>query len=114
MTPAVPTPATLRAYAAARTLWREPTLQAALDRLGFLQADPIRAPARAQDLQLMQRVRAYRAGDLERRYATLDIEEDSLPNYGFVTPEVHRLLHPRAARPARIEHDAPGLITDCP
>ncbi|GGJ65804.1 DNA glycosylase AlkZ-like family protein [Deinococcus aquiradiocola] len=109
MTPAAPTPATLRAYAAARTLWREQTLQAALDRLGFLQADPIRAPARAQDLQLMQRVRAYRAGDLERRYATLDIEEDSLPNYGFVTPEVHRLLHPRAARPARIEHDAPGL-----
>ena len=38
---------------------------------GFVQADPIRAPARAQDLTLRPRVPGYRAGDLEARYATL-------------------------------------------
>ena len=38
-----------------------------------MQADPIRAPARAQDLTLRHRVKGYRAGDLERRYPTLDV-----------------------------------------
>ena len=42
-----------------------------------MQADPIRAPARAQDLILRHRVAGYRAGDLERRYARLKIEEDA-------------------------------------
>jgi uncharacterized protein YcaQ len=36
-------------------------------RLGFVQADPIRSPARAQDLILRHRVKDYFAGDLERR-----------------------------------------------
>ena len=36
--------------------------------MGFVQADPIRAPARAQDLILRHRVTGYRAGDLERRF----------------------------------------------
>ena len=54
-------------------------------RLGFVQADPIRAPARAQDLTLRHRVTGYRAGDLERRYAALGIEEDVFVNYGFVS-----------------------------
>jgi uncharacterized protein YcaQ len=71
-------------------------LGAALDALGFVQADPIRAPARAQDLTLRHRVAAYRAGDLERLYATLPIEEDVLINYGFVTRRVSALMHPRA------------------
>jgi uncharacterized protein len=101
--------ADLRRYAAARTLWRESGLQAALDHFGFIQADPIRAPARAQDLILMQRVPGYRAGDLERLYPRLDIEEDMLPNYGFVTHEVHRLLHPRSLGELKIERDALGL-----
>lgn len=104
-----PTLAQLRDYAAARTLHTEATVQGALGRLGFVQADPIRAPARAQDLILMQRVQTYRAGELERRYADLDIEEDMLPNYGFVTHEVHRLLHPRNVKELKIEQDAPGL-----
>jgi len=30
--------------------------------MAFVQADPIRSPARAQDLILRQRVKAYRAG----------------------------------------------------
>ena len=66
-------------------------------RLGFVQADPIRAPARAQDLTLRHRVKDYHAGDLERRYARLDIEEDFFVNYGFLPSATHALLHPRAA-----------------
>ena len=64
--------------------------------MGFVQADPIRAPARAQDLILRHRVKDYRAGDLERRYSQLDIEEDFFINYGFVTREVQALMHPRS------------------
>lgn len=62
-------------------------------RLGFVQADPIRAPARAQDLILRQRVKAYRAGDLERRYPSLKLEEDVLYAYGFMPRSVWQLLH---------------------
>ena len=70
-------------------------LPAVLDALGFVQADPIRAPARAQDLTLRHRAANYRAGDLERHYASLPIEEDVLINYGFVTRRVSALMHPR-------------------
>lgn len=68
--------------------------------MGFVQADPIRAPARAQDLILRHRVKDYRAGDLERLYATLDIEEDSFVNYGYVTRSLQSLMHPRSNRRA--------------
>ncbi len=61
----------------------------------FVQADPIRAPARAQDLILRHRVRGYRAGDLERRYSRLGLEEVYLHAYGFASPELSALLHPR-------------------
>src|SRR5262249_32303531 len=74
---------TLRRFAVARSLHAPTTLSRALERAGFVQADPIRAPARAQDLTLRHRVRDYRAGDLERRYAMLDIEEDFFLIYGF-------------------------------
>lgn len=86
----------LRGRAAARTLFPATTLNRALDRLGFVQADPIRAPARAQDLVLRHRVNNYRAGDLERRYTQLDVQEDFFINYGFVTREVQALMHPRS------------------
>lgn len=90
----------LRRYAVARTLFKPTTLLAAIQRLGFVQADPIRSPARAQDLTLRHRVKDYRAGDLERRYAKLAIEEDCLINYGFLPREHQMLMHPRqAARP---------------
>ncbi len=89
---------TLRRYAVARTLFAPTTLARALARLRFVQADPIRAPARAQDLILRHRVDGYRAGDLERRYARLAIEEDFFVNYGFVTRELHALMHPRTPR----------------
>ncbi len=87
--------AQLRRYAVARSLFPPTTLKRALRRFGFLQADPIRAPARAQDLILRHRVRDYRAGDLERHYSELGIAEDFFVNYGFVTAEVQALMHPR-------------------
>ena len=61
-----------------------------------MQADPIRAPARAQDLILRHRVKNYRDGDLERRYTKLGIEEDFFINYGFVTRSLQALMHPRS------------------
>jgi uncharacterized protein YcaQ len=85
----------LRRFAIARSLFRATTLPRALDRLGFVQADPIRSPARAQDLILRQRVKGYRAGDLERRYVALHVEEDVFINYGFVTRRLQALMHPR-------------------
>ena len=85
----------LRRYAVARSLVTTSSLQRALDSLGFVQADPIRAPARAQDLTLRHRVSGYRAGDLERRYRELDVHEDFFINYGFVTSAVQALMHPR-------------------
>ena len=88
----------LRRYAVARTLFKPTTLPKAIARLGFVQADPIRAPARAQDLTLRHRVTNYRAGDLERRYAKLAVEEDFFVNYGFVSRELHALMHPRMPR----------------
>ena len=90
----------LRRYAVSRTLFTPTTLPRAITKLGFIQADPIRAPARAQDLTLRHRVKDYRAGDLERRYPRLPIEEDFFVNYGFVSSEIHALMHPRRARTA--------------
>src|SRR5688572_18984159 len=72
---AVPGVDKLRAHAIAHSLFPATGLEHAVERLGFVQADPIRAPARAQDLILRQRVRDYRAGDLERRFGALDLEE---------------------------------------
>ena len=89
---------TLRRYAVARTLFAPTTLARAISKLGFVQADPIRAPARAQDLTLRHRVKGYRAGDLERRYAALDIEEDFFVNYGFLPRATQALMHPRTPR----------------
>ena len=90
--------AALRRHAVARTLFAPTHLPSALRRLGFVQADPIRAPARAQDLTLRHRVKDYRAGDLERRYPALDVEEDFFVNYGFLPRETQALMHPRTPR----------------
>ncbi len=86
----------LRRYAVARSLFAPTTLARAIARLGFVQADPIRAPARAQDLTLRHRVKDYRAGDLERRYPELAVEEDFFVNYGFLARDHQVLMHPRA------------------
>ena len=88
--------ADLRCYAVARSLFPPTDVAGAIARLGFVQADPIRAPARAQDLVLRHRVADYRAGDLDRLYPALDVEEDFFVNYGFL-PRAHcRLMHPRS------------------
>ena len=81
----------LRHFAITRTLFPPTTLLGAVERLGFVQADPIRAPARAQDLTLRHRVANYRAGDLERRYATLAARRGHL----------HQLRLPAARRARR-------------
>jgi len=88
----------LRHHAVARTLFAPTTLARAIARLGFVQADPIRAPARAQDLTLRHRVKDYRAGDLEAHYPRLAIEEDFFVNYGFLPRATHHLMHPRTPR----------------
>ena len=88
----------VRRFAVTRSLFPPTTLKRALHRLGFVQADPIRAPARAQDLILRHRVKDYGAGDLERRYAKLGIEEDFFVVYGFVTRSLQALMHPRSDR----------------
>ena len=89
--------ARLRRFAVVRSLFKPTTLGRAITKLGFVQADPIRAPARAQDLTLRHRVIGYRAGDLERRYSKLGIEEDVFVNYGFLPRACHALMHPRLA-----------------
>jgi len=86
----------LRRFTVARNFPKPSTLKHEIDRLGFVQADPIRAPARAQDLILRQRVKNYLAGDLERRYESLEIEEDFFVNYGYVADWLHALMHPRS------------------
>jgi len=85
----------VRAHAITHSLFPPTKLKGAIEKLGFVQADPIRAPAAAQDLILRHRVKDYRAGDLERRYSSLDIEEDVLYAYGFLPRPVWQLLHPR-------------------
>lgn len=93
-----PTLNDLRRHAVARSLFAPTTLPQAIRKLGFVQADPIRAPARAQDLTLRHRVKDYRAGELEQRYPRLDIEEDFFVNYGFLPRATHHLMHPRTPR----------------
>jgi hypothetical protein len=89
------TRARLRRMAIAASFRAPATLGSAIRTLGFVQADPIRVPARAQDLILRHRVADYRAGDLQRRFAPLRLEEDFLYAYGIMPRETWRLLHPR-------------------
>jgi uncharacterized protein YcaQ len=86
----------LRRYAVARSLFKPTTLKSAFDRMGFVQADPIRSPARAQDLILRHRAKDYHARDLERLYPNLEIEEDFFVVYGFMTKSLQALMHPRS------------------
>lgn len=88
--------ADLRRFAVARNFFKPTTLKAAIEKMGFVQADPIRSPARAQDLILRHRVRNYHAGDLERLYETLEIEEEFFVNYGYVKRSLQALMQPRS------------------
>jgi len=106
-----PTLDDLRHYAVSRSLFKPTTLPAAIRKLGFIQADPIRAPARAQDLTLRHRVKDYVAGELERRYPKLGVEEDFFVNYGFLSTEVQQLMHPRTPSTAWPESTKKRSIT---
>ncbi|HEY3178144.1 MAG TPA: crosslink repair DNA glycosylase YcaQ family protein [Casimicrobiaceae bacterium] len=102
--------AALRAYAVTRTLCKPVDLAAAVRNLGFVQIDPIRAPARAQDLILRHRVADYRAGDLEKRFPELPLVEDFVHVYGVLPESSLRLLHPRRRLHTwRVERDHPAL-----
>lgn len=86
---------TLRQFAITHSLRRPTGLREVVERLGFIQADPIRSPARAQDLILRPRVVDYRVGDLDAHYRELNMEEDFLYAYGFFASRVRPLLHPK-------------------
>ena len=81
----MPTLQRLRAHAIEHTLFEPTTLTAAIGRLGFLQADPIRSPARAQDLILRHRVTGYRVGELEALYPSLELEEGERRSVGCLS-----------------------------
>jgi uncharacterized protein YcaQ len=102
----------LRRFAVARNFFGPTTLQQALDQMGFVQADPIRAPARAQDLILRHRVKNYQAGELERRYAMLDVEEDFFINYGYVSRALYLLMHPRKNSVPHVDKKRARLLLD--
>ena len=86
----------LKRHAINSSLFAPGTLARAIRKLGFVQADPIRSPARAQDLILRPRVAGYRAGDLDRSYHRLGLNEDFVYAYGFVPRSTWQLLHPRS------------------
>jgi uncharacterized protein YcaQ len=105
-----PTLRELRAHAVARTLQPSATLVEAVGALGFVQLDPIRAPARAADLILRHRVAGYRVGDLDRAYPALPLAEDYVHVYGVVPRSTLQWLHPRNARHRRhVEREHPRL-----
>ena len=88
-------------------------LSDALHWLQFVQADPIRSPARAQDLMLRQRVAGYVAGHLEETFPDLDAEEGYLFAYGFMTPEVWRELRWRPIRKLKkLERDVLDAVAE--
>ena len=99
----------LRADAVRRSLFAPTDLASAIDALGFVQLDPIRAPARAADLILRQRVTGYRAGDLDRGYPNLPLAEDFIHVYGVLPMRTQALLHPRAAGSWQVERAHPLL-----
>ncbi|MGH7156364.1 MAG: DNA glycosylase AlkZ-like family protein [Acetobacteraceae bacterium] len=85
----------LRRMAIAASFRTPTTLGRAIRGMGFVQADPIRAPARAQDLILRHRVADYRAGDVHRQFARLRLEEDFFYAYGLMPQATWNLLQPR-------------------
>jgi uncharacterized protein YcaQ len=86
----------LKKLAISQSLLSPTSLPEAFKKLKFIQADPIRSPAHAQDLILHHRVKDYKVGDLEEKYSELGLEEDFLYAHGFMTKEVWSLLHPRS------------------
>jgi uncharacterized protein YcaQ len=88
----------VRSQAIAWSLRTSADIATAMSAHEFVQCDPIRSPARAQDLILWQRVAGYRVGDLDRAYSQLHLDEDLLYAYGVVVSRLRPLLHPREHR----------------
>ncbi|MEO8345062.1 MAG: crosslink repair DNA glycosylase YcaQ family protein [Betaproteobacteria bacterium] len=99
----------LRTHAVRRSLFAPTDLHSAIDALGFVQLDPIRAPARAADLILRHRVTGYLAGDLDRTFADMPLAEDYLHVYGVLPVRTQGLLHPRAPGAWHVEREHPRL-----
>jgi uncharacterized protein YcaQ len=107
-----PTLRALRAHAVARSLRPAADIAEAVAAMRFVQLDPIRAPARAADLVLRQRVAGYRAGDIDRAFPALGLAEDYLHVYGVMPAATHDLLHPRSASLRfRVEREHPRLAS---
>lgn len=71
------------------------SLQEVVDSLQFIQIDPIKSPACTQDLVLRNRVEGYKNGDINKYYSELNLEEDFLYAYGYMTRDLQALLYPR-------------------
>ena len=99
----------LRAYAVRRSLFAPTSLPAAIAAMGFVQLDPIRAPARAADLILRHRVAGYHAGDLDRGYPDMPLAEDYLHVYGVMPAPTQALLHPRPPLEWHVDSEHPRL-----
>jgi uncharacterized protein len=99
----------LRAHAIRRSLFAPTALSAAIDALGFVQLDPIRAPARAADLVLRHRVADYRIGDLDRAYPAMALAEDYMHVYGVLPTKTQALLHPRLPGTWHVEREHPRM-----
>jgi uncharacterized protein len=101
----------LKNHTISRSLFTPVTLPDALIKLSFVQADPIRSPARAQDLILRHRVVDYKNGDLEQKYTNLSLEEHFLYMYGFVVPEIYSLWFPKKnSRLTNYDKQVLGLV----
>ena len=85
----------LQAIAVAIAVPAPAPLADTMARMQFVQYDPIRSPANAQDLILRHRVVGYRCGDLAQAYRRLGLEEDYLHVYGAMTRRLRQLVHPR-------------------
>lgn len=85
----------LRHFTLSHSLFPPTNIKQAINHLKFIQIDPIRSPARAQDLILRHRVKDYQLGDIDRQYTKLELEEDFLYAHGYITRDLWQLLHPR-------------------
>ncbi len=85
----------LKQFAVSNSLFAPTTLGEAFSRLRFVQIDPIRSPARAQDLILRHRVLNYKKDDIEKQATAVNLEEDYLYAHGFMLNDIWQLLHPR-------------------
>ncbi len=104
----------LKSLALTNSLFPKTSLKEAVDRLGFVQIDPIRSPAPAQDLILRQRVKNYRVGDIDASYQELLLEEDHLYAHGYIVKELWRLLHPRKAKLTAFDKDVLKIVASLP